>query len=646
MLQKKMLQSKNSRGLKAAIIILMAVVAFALAAPAGHAYADGAEKCKVTVIVKDKTTGEVIKDAKPLIYSRDPDGYSYKYNPVAPEEDGTFNLNIEDYQYTYKAEAKGYKYVYKYNSQKWGKYVEFDGKTKDEQGKWTLTLNVTLDPQTEEERLNELRENSKKELSGYVKAEAYESEEQEQLKKYIQEYSDKIDAGKTDEEIKGALKEGKAKIDELATLQRKNNDRYFSRVMFTSRDGKKTAILKGEKGNYTATLSLLDKNGVFSVEGDPAARWKVKRTLWSQSIMIAHPFGYIAERTGEFLTETLPPDVEFIDSEINDGEVVLGDGSKVTFKLVVSTKEEDKAAAVANVTKKITEIGEVTLDKENMIKDARREYNGLLKSLQKQVKNYGTLTAAENKLNELKKAKAEEEQKLEKEAKAVDEKISAIGEVTLDKEAAINEARKAYDALSDGAKKKVEKYEDLKAAEKKLEELKKAIAEEEDAKLEKEAKAVDEKISAIGKVTLGSKKAIAGARKAYDALRDEAKKKVKNYKVLTDAEKKFVQLDKAKKKSDLARKKKLPGKVSLKVKAGKKQVTLSWKKTKKAKGYIIYRSTSKNGKYAKVKVIKNGKTLKFINKKLKKGKTYYYKICAFNATGKGPLSAAKKVKVK
>ncbi|MDY2959770.1 MAG: hypothetical protein SOR72_03110, partial [Hornefia sp.] len=263
-----------------------------------------------------------------------------------------------------------------------------------------------------------------------------------------------------------------------------------------------------------------------------------------------------------------------------------------------------------------------------------------------QVKNYGTLTAAENKLNELKKAKAEEEQKLEKEAKAVDEKISAIGEVTLDKEAAINEARKAYDALSDGAKKKVEKYEDLKAAEKKLEELKKAIAEEEDAKLEKEAKAVDEKISAIGKVTLGSKKAIAGARKAYDALRDEAKKKVKNYKVLTDAEKKFVQLDKAKKKSDLARKKKLPGKVSLKVKAGKKQVTLSWKKTKKAKGYIIYRSTSKNGKYAKVKVIKNGKTLKFINKKLKKGKTYYYKICAFNATGKGPLSAAKKVKVK
>ena len=82
--------------------------------------------------------------------------------------------------------------------------------------------------------------------------------------------------------------------------------------------------------------------------------------------------------------------------------------------------------------------------------------------------------------------------------------------------------------------------------------------------------------------------------------------------------------------------------------AGKKKATLTWKKVKGAAGYQVYRSMRKNGKYVCVK--KNLKAAKYTDKKLKKGKTYYYKVCAYKkVSGKtitGAYSAIRKVKVK
>lgn len=563
---------------------LAALLVIAAAAVTDRAYADEPEKCRVKIIVQDNSTGEEIKDATPMVYH---DYYvesedTYVVEPVKQNTDGTFDVEMEDWAYRYKAVAKNYKYkrsAYGGNDE-YGDWIEFDGKTQDDQGNWTLTLYVKLTPQTEEERLNDIRTESKKALSDYKKASDYEAEDQETLKTLIQTYSDKIDDAKTEDAIKQALAEGKGEIDKLVTAQAKNNDRYASKLMFTDRNGKTTPLLTGEKGQYEASLSLLDKGGVFSVEGDPAARWTVKKGLWIQSMAMNHSVEYVTERTGSFLTTSIPDDTEFVDAEISDASVTLGDGSKVTFTLKISTKEEDKTAAVAAVKEKIGGIGEVTLDRGDAIRQARTDYDGLLKSLQKKVDNYDVLTDAEKKLEELKKAKEEAEAK---QAKAVDEKIAAIGEVTLDSENAVTEARKAYDALSDGAKEKVTRYGDLTAAEKKLDELKKAKA-----KAEAEAKA----------------------------------------------------------KAEAERKAKLPGKVSLKVKSGKRKAVLSWKKTSKAKGYVVYRSTKKNGTYKKIRTLKSAKTLKYTNTKLKKGRTYYYKVCAYNSTGKGPMSSPKKVKVK
>lgn len=95
-----------------------------------------------------------------------------------------------------------------------------------------------------------------------------------------------------------------------------------------------------------------------------------------------------------------------------------------------------------------------------------------------------------------------------------------------------------------------------------------------------------------------------------------------------------------------------PAKVaSLSVTAGKNSATLKWKKVSKATGYAVYRATSKTGKYKAVKTVTSGKTVKYTDKSLKKGKTYYYKVKAYKkaSDGKkiyGAYSAVKSVKVK
>ena len=125
-------------------------------------------------------------------------------------------------------------------------------------------------------------------------------------------------------------------------------------------------------------------------------------------------------------------------------------------------------------------------------------------------------------------------------AKAVDDLIDAIGDVVLtdDCKAAIDAARKAYDALTDAQKALVSKLDILTDAEAKLAQLKKEAADK---------AAVDDviaKIDAIGKVKLDkdSKAKITAARAAYDALDDQLKAQVTNYNTLLAAEKRYQQL--------------------------------------------------------------------------------------------------------
>lgn len=55
---------------------------------------------------------------------------------------------------------------------------------------------------------------------------------------------------------------------------------------------------------------------------------------------------------------------------------------------------------------------------------------------------------------------------------------------------------------------------------------------------------------------------------------------------------------------------------------------LIWKKTK-ASGYCIYRANKRNGKYTRIATLSGSSKTKYTDKKVSKGKTYYYKIRAY-----------------
>ena len=129
---------------------------------------------------------------------------------------------------------------------------------------------------------------------------------------------------------------------------------------------------------------------------------------------------------------------------------------------------------------------------------------------------------------------------IEDKAAEVDTLIGEIGTVTLDSKADIDVARAAYNSLTDAQKGRVTKLSDLEAAEAKYQELKDAADKEEADKAA--AAAVDEKIAAIGEVTIGSKTAIDEARTAYDALTADQQALVSKLSDLEAAEKEYAEM--------------------------------------------------------------------------------------------------------
>ncbi|MBR5427506.1 MAG: InlB B-repeat-containing protein [Clostridia bacterium] len=226
--------------------------------------------------------------------------------------------------------------------------------------------------------------------------------------------------------------------------------------------------------------------------------------------------------------------------------LTAAEASYAALKAAADQAAADQAAA-DEVIEKINAIGtvEYTEASKTKIDAAREAYNALTDAQKALVDNYDTLTAAEDRYAEL-KAAAEQAEADQAAANAVKDAISAIGEVeyTEASKAKIDEAREAYNALTDAQKELVDNYAALTAAEDTYAELQAAEQAEADRAA---ADAVIAKIGAIGTVTYtsASKKKIDAARSAYDALTDAQKRLVTNYKTLTDAEARYAALKKA-----------------------------------------------------------------------------------------------------
>ena len=180
-------------------------------------------------------------------------------------------------------------------------------------------------------------------------------------------------------------------------------------------------------------------------------------------------------------------------------------------KTYVEVKDNaDAEAAIAL----INDIGDVTLDSKEKIAMARRAYNALNANAKAKVSKevLAVLETAETTYVDLEDTKSAED------TTDVIENIGKLEDVTLDSKTAIEEARKAYEALNDNAKAKVAKEV--------VEALEQAEAKYTDLKDTDDAEKVSDLIKEIGKVTLDSEDAIKEARAAYNLLSRNAKAKI------------------------------------------------------------------------------------------------------------------------
>lgn len=216
-------------------------------------------------------------------------------------------------------------------------------------------------------------------------------------------------------------------------------------------------------------------------------------------------------------------------------------------------KVEGVLEDIANAEKLIDAIGTVTLNKGDKITAADEAYRALSAEAQEYVENKNVLESAKATYQKLK-----EEQEL---IDAVIDAIAAIGEVTLESEEAINNAKNLYTNLDDNLKSRVENKSVLDEAEAKLASLKRV-------------KAVEEKIAAIGEVSLTSEEAIAKAKSAYATLTDDEKKLVSNYGVLEEA---ITEYDRLSALADKEQKDKAAAKIVDNMIAGLGEITLDSK---------------------------------------------------------------------
>lgn len=204
-----------------------------------------------------------------------------------------------------------------------------------------------------------------------------------------------------------------------------------------------------------------------------------------------------------------------------EGEV---EGTATKAMLTIHVLKAPDDPAVVAVKELIDAIGEVTLESGDAIDAARAAYDKLPEAKKALVDNYEKLTAAEEAYTALVDAAA---------AKAVDDLIDAIGEVTLESGDAIKAARAAYDALTDTQKELVKNYEELTAAEELYEELTAsaaAIAQ----KAAEEARKAQEEAEAAQKA---AEEAVEAAKAAQEAAEAAAAKAGENNAAAEEARK-------------------------------------------------------------------------------------------------------------
>lgn len=281
--------------------------------------------------------------------------------------------------------------------------------------------------------------------------------------------------------------------------------------------------------------------------------------------------------------------------------------------------------------------------------DKKESYGTALKAGE----TYSIIASFETKANSGSDAAWIQNMKFQKEAAVkeaaanVDALIDAIGTVSLENgNEKISAARTAYDKLGEFEQTYVKNYEVLSSAEKTYAELETKLAEDKETAKENFVKYADSKDPADYRAAQQEElkaakeagvKAIEAAKteKELDAAYSNAKNSVAKIKtdLVLQAEEAKDAAEKAKVEAEMLLEKAIAASISSTDLSGSRKtatsVTLKWDKVSGVQGYVISRSTTKNGEKEGVKVIKGNKTTSWTNTKLTCGKTYYYTVSAY-----------------
>ena len=327
--------------------------------------------------------------------------------------------------------------------------------------------------------LEEFRAGAVKDLQTFVKAEEYTEENWVQVSALIAEGVEKLQSAKNMDEMNEILTDSKQKIYEIETLKEAEQKQLESAI----------ASAIEELQNYADETAYREAEKIQL------------ETYVSDGVKYLHQAASI-EKVNQILAD--------VKSRIDRLE---------TDEQKTQKENQEKVSAVEAY---INQIGTVNLESKTYINVARSAYDELSEELKAKVSNYDVLESAEKEYARLlEESEADEADK--KAASAVDELINKLEPVTIDKKDAILQARKAYDTLTKKQQSLVAHPEYLNRAEQTYDKLK--------------AQEVSAEISAIltGTITLNSKDAIYKAQQLYDALTDNQKKLVTNYKQLQNA---------------------------------------------------------------------------------------------------------------
>ena len=599
--------------------------------------------CKATVAVKDKSTGEIIENAQVIFTDYRRNGDTYPVIDVTQNEDGTYNLPYDEWgmYYRYYAVAPGYK----------------DSRTADGAGVLrgastgcietaTVTLgDIRLEKYPAVNRLETAIADAQKEIQNYLNQDDYDADQIVEMNGIIERYlgriENEIEIGDNETEetvnakieiLNGIVSDAKEELDKISTSQDNINEDYADYISFVPESGENKSLARSEYGKFAITLSRFEK-GRFKVDNDADTnvKWNAKKEMFSINAGSQRvPFEIIDNSFDKgvfFNPKSFPADVdmnEALGTIENCSVTFTKDGKEVTVTFALNIVGELFSGISVSVPEEV-----------ELLRNESLEFSTVLE--------YGKDYSAKLAYNS---GKTEDSDAIQ--IVSQDESLAVVEEnLTIRPLKAGEAAFKAtyVDEEGNNFEKeftitfKTNATEDALLAAVEAANQKAAEAEQKAADAEEAQKAAEQKAAE-------AEKKAADAVKAQKAAEKKAADAVKAQKA---AEKKAADAVKAQKaaekKANEAIKSTLP-KLTLNVKAGTKKATLTWNKSTKGTGYVIYRSTSKNSGYQKIKTITSLKTTSFTDKNLKSKKTYYYKICVYKGSVNGTLSTAKSVKVK